>query len=610
MAGGGKSESPALERLNAECLALYERMQGSVLRVQLPATSPLAGNGLANDARFDRYTKLNPDVKRQLAKQQQAYRNNLAVGRDGAGGYGGGNGLTNNGLATNGQSNNGPSTGAAKDAGDGPNDSAAAKSSAGKSDGVRPDNLRPDRSRGDGGNRSAKDAAKEEAANPVPATAGSVGEPRSRASQPQRPPTVDEQRESSPPREPSSQREPSPAVQQRQSVLPPPESQSPAGQQAPTVQQPMAGQQQAVEPSSGQLPNSPPPPRQYTLIVPPPQQVAGGGNYDAGAQQGQSLVVGNRANLPAGGVGAVGGKAAAEGFVGNQIGILLNDQGDVLVPTYVEREAVGDQLVKLAVGDGGEPIEARYVGADEQTQLTVLRCVRPAMARGEARIERFQDAKVPGVADAKGGKLSDAAVGKADANENRADAKAKVAAGPVAGLGTPVRLSRDRLVDGTLVLLISPADGTGRLTVWNNNGVREFGVVVTIDGRVAGVARGGQFLSGAACQLIADQIVQHGTVRRATLGVLITQVDPLDPARMKSVELGDRPAVRVDQVVKGSAAERGGVRVGDLILSVAGEPVHDIPSLSAAIAGRQGAADLKVLRDGAVVGLTVELVRR
>jgi S1-C subfamily serine protease len=499
-AAGGR---PALERLNQECVALYAGLQGSVLRVQMP--TPLwAANVALNDNRFDRYTKLNQDVRRQLAKQQLQARGGPAGGNA--------NGLAN---VANG-ANAAPGTQPAGYGGSGANNGAGFNNGAVLNNAAAGDGA-PGTGKSGGGNGSDPPAGQQ-------------------------------------------------AAQQAQAQQPVPQQ---------VVQQQAESQDARAR-------------QQYTLIVPPPQ---GGATYDPGPQQ---LVVGNRGNA----VGAGGGvtnltRAAGDGFAPNQIGLLLNDQGDVLVPTYIEREAVGDQPVRLAVGDGGEPIDARFVGSDEQTQLTVLRCVPP----GEKA-----------VAGDKAG-----AGGKAVAGEkgDRSDvAKGKAAAGPVPGLGRPVPLSRDRLADGTLVLVLSPADGAGRLTVWNNNGAREFGVVVTIDGRVAGIARGGQFLSGSACQLIADQIVRHGAVRRATLGVIITQVDPADPARGQVPELGDRPAVRVDQVIKGSTADRAGVRVGDLILAVAGEPVHDIPSLAAAIAGRDGPTQLSVLREGAVVTVTVALVRQ
>ncbi|QOV88835.1 S1C family serine protease [Humisphaera borealis] len=288
----------------------------------------------------------------------------------------------------------------------------------------------------------------------------------------------------------------------------------------------------------------------YTIIVPPQQAME---------QQPQQQAVSNVA------------VANKQPFAANSLGLLLNDH-HVLVPVYVEREAVGEQPIKLACGDG-EPIYARFVGSDQQTQLTVLQLNAPAHAKSKA--------------EAKNG-------------ANAADA--------FACLGKPVILSDKPLPEGSVVLMLSPIDGAARLAVWSS-GARDLGVVLTIDGQVAGIARHGQFLSGGACKLIADQIVRHGAVRRATLGVIISQVDANDPAR-QNADLGDRPAVRIDQVMKDSVAERGGLVKGDLILTLAGDPVHNIPTLAAAIAARQGLTELKVLRDGKVISMRVDLVQK
>jgi serine protease Do len=170
----------------------------------------------------------------------------------------------------------------------------------------------------------------------------------------------------------------------------------------------------------------------------------------------------------------------------------------------------------------------------------------------------------------------------------------------------PVKLSRDKPVEGSLVLYLSPNDASGRLGVWSNYS-RDYGVVVGVNGQVLGIARYGQFLSGAACQLIADQIIRHGAVRRATLGVIITQVEADDPLRAEQPQLGERPAVRVDEVMKNSPAERGGLRAGDVILSLAGEAVNGIPGLAAAVAARTGRTELQVLRAGEVISVEVDL---
>src|SRR5207248_635815 len=112
--------------------------------------------------------------------------------------------------------------------------------------------------------------------------------------------------------------------------------------------------------------------------------------------------------------------------------------------------------IRLA-GQDGRVQEARIVGSDRQTNLTVLQVVDP----------------------------------------------------PAGKPPQPLQLADARPPDGSLVMYLSTGDGTGHLGLWTGGGGGggDHGVVVTVDGRVAGIARYGQFLSGSACRLIAGQIV-------------------------------------------------------------------------------------------------------
>ena len=237
-------------------------------------------------------------------------------------------------------------------------------------------------------------------------------------------------------------------------------------------------------------------------------------------------------------------------FEPNNVALVLDHAGHLLVPLYLEREAAEGRTIR--VGDaGGNVAEARFVGSDRQTNLTVLKLVRPA--------------------------------------------------------GTPVRLGEaDRPADGSLVFVVTPPEGSGRLAVWTG-GARDYGLVFSVDGRCAGVARFGQFLGGRACRLIAEQIIRHGAVKRATLGVIVTQLPKDEAVRPGGGANASRGTMRVDQVMAGSPAEAAGIRAGDVLLTLAGETPTDIPNLAAMIAGRDGPTEIRVLRGEDEVTVTVDL---
>ena len=71
---------------------------------------------------------------------------------------------------------------------------------------------------------------------------------------------------------------------------------------------------------------------------------------------------------------------------------------------------------------------------------------------------------------------------------------------------------------------------------------------------------------------VMDQIIAYGGVRRGLLGVSIATVTP-DIA--ESYDLDDTSGALVTVVGSGSAAEAAGLQIGDVIVSVNGEPIED-----------------------------------
>jgi S1-C subfamily serine protease len=75
-------------------------------------------------------------------------------------------------------------------------------------------------------------------------------------------------------------------------------------------------------------------------------------------------------------------------------------------------------------------------------------------------------------------------------------------------------------------------------------------------------------------------------------------------------KIGSRPAAKVELIERDSAADKAGLQVGDLILSLGGDPVNDLPHFAAAIANQSGDTEMKILRDGQEQTLTVDLQPR
>ena len=105
---------------------------------------------------------------------------------------------------------------------------------------------------------------------------------------------------------------------------------------------------------------------------------------------------------------------------------------------------------------------------------------------------------------------------------------------------------------------------------------------------------------------VMTELQSEGRVRRAQLGIT---VQPVTSEMAESLELGQVGGAIVSNVAPGSAAERAGVKRGDVIRSFNGKAVQDTNSLRNRVAeATPGAhAALVVVRDGREHNLTVTL---
>lgn len=96
---------------------------------------------------------------------------------------------------------------------------------------------------------------------------------------------------------------------------------------------------------------------------------------------------------------------------------------------------------------------------------------------------------------------------------------------------------------------------------------------------------------------VMEQLVKGGKVRRGMLGVNIKN---LDDEMRDAFGLKDSKGVLVDNVKSGSAAEKAGIKRGDVITAINGEKVEDSNTLRNRIAGTAPGTEinLTVMREG------------
>ena len=105
---------------------------------------------------------------------------------------------------------------------------------------------------------------------------------------------------------------------------------------------------------------------------------------------------------------------------------------------------------------------------------------------------------------------------------------------------------------------------------------------------------------------VMDQLIKYGSVKRGLLGVSMYTVTP-DLA--KSLGLKNSEGALVSQVVDGSPAEKAGIRTGDVITSVNGQPVKSNSELRNAIGLLRVGDKVEVglLRDGKPLRVTATI---
>ncbi|MEN3028943.1 MAG: Do family serine endopeptidase [Aquificaceae bacterium] len=129
------------------------------------------------------------------------------------------------------------------------------------------------------------------------------------------------------------------------------------------------------------------------------------------------------------------------------------------------------------------------------------------------------------------------------------------------------------------------------------------GPLVNIRGEVIGVNTAilaeGQGLGFAIpinlARWVADQLIEKGRVIRGWLGVVIQDISP-----EMAENLGVKEGVIIAQIMPGSPADRGGLKVGDIVVEVDGQKVSEVRELQFKIMKTEPGKEvsLKVIREG------------
>src|SRR5215212_3161405 len=234
--------------------------------------------------------------------------------------------------------------------------------------------------------------------------------------------------------------------------------------------------------------------------------------------------------------------------------------------------------IQVTLSDGAS-VPAEVLGDDPPSDLAVV---------------RFQAEEEPTVATL--GEAGDLVVGQlVVAIGNPLGFQRSVTAGVVSALGRSIRGESGRLIENVIQTdaAINPGNSGGPLA---DAAARVVGINTAIIGGAQGI--GFAIPVSGAFRRVVFTLVTEGRVRRAYLGVAVVS----RPARD-----GFEGGAGVRNIAPNSPAERAGVKPGDVIVGMKGEPVHSnddlLNLLDESAIGRD--FDLRVLRGERELALRV-----
>ena len=279
--------------------------------------------------------------------------------------------------------------------------------------------------------------------------------------------------------------------------------------------------------------------------------------------------------------GPRGGPGADTPVRGEGSGFIVSPDGVILTNAHVVR---GAKTVTVKLTDRRE-FKAKVLGRDDKTDVAVIKIDAtglPTVPLGSSQALRPGDWVL--------------AIGSPFGFENT------VTAGVVSAKGRS--LPDDSAVPFIQTdVAVNPGNSGGPL-------FNARGEVVGINSQIYSRSGGYQGVSFAIpielASHVKDQIVAHGKVEHARLGVTI---QPVNQAFADSFKLARPEGALVAQVEPGSAAARAGLKAGDVILQANGKPILDSGDLPASIAlARPGdELQMQVWRDGRAQELTATL---
>ncbi len=268
--------------------------------------------------------------------------------------------------------------------------------------------------------------------------------------------------------------------------------------------------------------------------------------------------------------GPRGFQKEAPTITGGGTGIIIREDGMILTNNHVVE---GADSIRVALTDG-EEYDAEIKGLDPRTDLALIQIDAdglPTVTLGDSEGLQVGEWVV--------------AVGNPYGFEHT------VTAGIVSAKGRRVRGGMQYEDYIQTDASINPGNSGGPLLNLD-------GEVVGINTMIAGIGTGiGFAIPSDMVRSVSKQLMEKGKVVRPWMGIGIQN---LTKPLAEKMDLDVEDGVLVNQVHEGTPAEKGGIKVGDVIVSVDGSPVKNSDELIKAVLSHEVGDTLKVrlIRDG------------
>ena len=274
------------------------------------------------------------------------------------------------------------------------------------------------------------------------------------------------------------------------------------------------------------------------------------------------------------------------GSLGSGVIVNANETGGYVLTN--DHVVAGSKDIQISFADG-RVLAAKVVGTDPESDLAVLRVEGKGLT--PITLGQSEKAQVGDVVLAIGDPFG---VGQT------------VTMGIVSALGRN-RLGVNRYENFIQTdAAINPGNSGGALVDSSGNLI---GINSVIYSRTGGSLGIGFAIPVSMAKDVMEQIIAEGAVTRGYIGI---EPQDITPALAESLKLKNVRGALVAKVVRGSPAEKAGVKAGDVITSIESKGIQDSVAAMAVIAGLKPGQDVKfqLTRSEKAIDLAINVAKR